>query len=783
MSRRNAARALRALRVGGVVGAVAVLVASAAAWVVPLPAALVTRPSVAVIDAQGAPFHVFLSEDEKWRLPVDLDTVDARFLAALFAFEDERFAWHPGVDPIAIVRAALSNARAGRVVSGGSTITMQLARLVEPRPRTVTSKAIEVLRAVQLEARLGKRRVLELYLARAPFGRNLEGIETASWTLFSHSARSLSAAEIAVLLALPQRPVERAPHPSHVDVLRAARDDVARRLVAAGVFTAQDAEEVSAAAVPTGFKPLPRRAAHAAVWLRALRPDRVRIETTLDARVQRIAEQAFAVERERAARDGIYGGALVVVEHATGAVRGLVGGYDFLAARDGAQIPAFATPRATGSTLKPFIYAEAIDTGLVLPETLVEDIPRAYGSYVPHNFDGGFDGEVRLEDALSRSLNLPFVNLLHELGTERFLGTLRQMGVRSLVEEPGHYGLSVAAGSLEMTPLELAGMFAMLANGGAAHPVHVEPRATMDSAPEPVRVLSPGAAWLTRRALSLRDRPDFPSRGREPNQLRAIHWKTGTSFHHRDAWAAGSGPAYTVVVWQGNLDRTPSVHLVGASAAAPLLFDVLESLASTDDALVDTDVPSDLMQVEVCALSGRVPGPACEHTRIALARAQRVPTERCGFHDEVETDVATGLRVLPGCRAGKTTRTDVATVWPAPVRRFLNARFRGMPRAPSLHPDCVRDDTAAPRILSPVSGVTMLMVPGLAVDRQEVPFEASGSGTLSWYVDGEHVGDAPADERLWWTPTLGAHRVVAMDERGRRAHVALDVSSPDAIAP
>ena len=775
----------RGVRVLGLIGLGLLALGVVCVWAVPLPVALLARPSTVVRDREGAPLSVFLSPDDKWRLPVRIAEVDERYVRALFAFEDSRYPLHPGVDPLALARAAFANLRAGRVVSGGSTITMQLVRLVEPRPRTMSSKVVEALRAVQLQLRLGKQRVLELYLARAPYGRNLEGIETASWTLFQHSARALSPEEIAVLLALPQRPVERAPSPAHVEVLRHARAAVADRLVDAGVFSAVDRTAVTAAAVPTGFAALPRRAPHASVWLRAQHADNDVIETTIDARAQKIAEQVMASAQTTAQRDGIFGGAIVVVEHNTGLVRALVGGFDFKGDTPGAQIPAFATPRASGSTLKPFLYAQAIEEGRVLPDTLVEDVPRSFGAYAPRNFDGGFDGEVRLEDALSRSLNLPFVDLLQDIGIERFLGSLRQMGVRSLVDNAGHYGLSVAAGSLELTPLELAGLFVTLAHGGEALPLRVVGQGGEAAHDEELadahasRIYSRGAAYLTRRALSIRDRPDFPTRGRSQDELHAVHWKTGTSFGHKDAWAAGSGPRYTVVVWQGNLDRRPSVHLVGAAAAAPLLFDVLEGLAATNDPVVDASPPKDLVPVELCALSGRLPGPACRHTRVALARAAKVPVQRCPFHDEVETEVTTGLRVLPGCRIGKDTRVDVATRWPAPVRRFLQERLRALPKAPSLHPDCGADDGAAPRIVSPVAGISLLLVPGLAADRQEVPFEAAAAGPLAWYVDGVHLGDAAADEKLWWTPALGAHVVVAMDERGRRARVALEVLSPE----
>lgn len=743
----------------------------------PLPERLDLGGSTTVLFGDGSVAHVFLSPDEKWRVPVRVEDVDPAYIDALLSVEDARFRWHPGVDPIALGRAALQNLVAGRVVSGASTLSMQLARLCHPRPRRLASKVLEAGRALQLEVRLSKDELLGAYLTHVPYGRNLEGVEAASLAYFGHSADALQPAEIATLIAVPQDPNHRFPSPANAERLRLARDEVATRLVAAGIFEDRPAllEEILATPVPTALRPQPRQAVHAARWMRG-RSGGWTIETTLDRGVQSLVERILAEQRGRAQRQGIENAGIVVADWRTGELRALVGGFDFWADRDGAQIPSFIVPRSPGSTLKPLLYARAVERGLVLPETLVSDVPMAWGNYRPVNFDGQWSGLVRLEEALSRSLNMPFVRLLAAMGVERFISDLDTLGVRSLRRDPGRYGLSLVVGGVELSPLELAGIYTAIADGGRSRPLHWRPDA---SPPPAVQALAPGAAWLSRRALRLRDRPDFPSRQSLAAMPRNIHWKTGTSFGFRDAWAVGSGGRYTVVVWLGNLNNRGTVHLVGAEAAAPLLFDILEGL---DDGLKgEADpMPDDLGLVEVCALSGRVPTEACRERRRAPALRSRVPTATCPYHREIEVDRATGLRVGPGCRDGRVVERRVVVELPAEVRRWLRAPWSAE-GPPPWAPGCGGGEGSGPKISSPAPGAVALLIPGLSPTEQEVPMEAdsgASSAALSWFVDGAFLGTAASAERVWWAPSVGVHEIVVMDEAGRSDHRSLVVRAP-----
>ena len=763
-----------------------------AALSTPLPERLGSAPSQVVKDRQGVTLHVFLAPDERWRIPVAIDEVDPDYLVALSRYEDRRFASHLGVDPLAIGRAAILNVASGQIVSGGSTITMQLVRLLEPRPRTLRSKAIEALRAVQLELRLSKREILEAYLQFTSYGRNVEGLEAGALSCFGHSAQALSPTEIATLLAIPQNPVVRYPSPRNAERLRAARDEIAQFLLQRDALPRGFGQEVSddellatvtSSPVPPHLRAMPRRAPHAAWWLREQAPAAVqRIETTLDRGAQQAVEDRLESARAGLERRGIRHGAVVVVDHRSMEVRALGGNLSFWQGGEGSQIPAFAVPRSPGSTLKPFLYALAIDRGIALPDFLVPDIPVTFGSYTPRNYDGRFDGLVGLESALSRSLNVPFVNLAGEVGVESFLSRLRRMGATSLVPEPGHYGLSVAVGGVELTPIELAAIYATLARGGAAQELTWlrSPPSDADDVEED-QVLSPGSAWLTRRALALRDRPDFPDRRKLGAVPRAIHWKTGTSTGRRDAWAVGSGPTYTVAVWMGNLDNEPSSHLVGSEAAGPLLFDLLEELHRGARAPADP-APFDLREVTVCSYSGHPPSAACPQHKRVLARHTSVPTTECPFHVTVDVDRETGLALAPHCRQGRTFETRTFVRWPSSVRRWVRSRHQQLPEPPQLAEGCSPPSGGRPpAILNPPAGHVALIVPGLAATSQQVPLEAEATGAerLTWFVDGELLAAAPADERVWWTPSSGRHEILVADGRGRSSKRWLEVRVRD----
>lgn len=754
---------------------------------VPLPDRLDAEDSTVVEWSDGRAAHVFLSKDDRWRIPVDLSRIDSDYTRALVALEDERYWWHPGVDPLAVLRAAYSNATEGRVVSGASTITMQLVRLLEPRPRTLRSKLVESLRAIQLEMRLSKREILEAYLSYVPYGRNVEGVTTASHLYFDKAPDALSGDEIATLLAVPQDPSRRHPDAENRGRLRRARNAIAGRLVDADALPREAGgrpigrsalvEQIERTSVPDELGTLPREIPHAARWLRKKGPDERRIETTLDRNTQRTAEDLLRTRRARLQGQEIHNAAVVVAEHQTGAVHALIGNFDFDDRPHAGQIPGFDVPRSTGSLLKPFIYASAIDRGLAAPSHLVVDVPTTFGGYRPRNFRSSYRGLVELEEALSQSLNIPFVELLSEIGLKSFLNDLQRFGVQQFYRPADEFGLSVAVGGMELTPLDVAALYALLARDGVPAQLHATPFDSKKTGAEDGKLVD-GAAWLTRRALRKRDRPDFPARKRSSNVPTGIHWKTGTSARNRDAWSAGSGPRYTAVVWAGNFDTARSPALVGARTAGPILFDILEALEDRGDS-EDPEAPESLVDVEVCALSGHRPTEACPNRQTVRMPESSVATETCPYHVERDVDPKTGLALGPSCRSEFDSTTKSFVQIPARASRWLDGRLGTLARPPKYRTDCRPSARgASPAVENPPPNRDLVLIPGMDRSDQQVPLEARApnhGATLHWFVDGRFLGTVDSGERLWWTPRPGRHDIVVMDESGRSDRRQLEV--------
>ncbi|MQX36489.1 penicillin-binding protein 1C [Roseospira navarrensis] len=536
-------------------------------------------PALTVTARDGAVLRAFLSPDETWRLPTTRADVDPLYLRMLMAYEDARFGWHPGVDPLAVIRATGQAVVHGRVVSGASTLTMQAARLLEPRPRTLPSKLVEMARALQLTAHLGRDGVLDAYLTLAPFGGNIEGVRAAALAWWGKAPRRLTPGQAALLVALPQDPNGLRPD-RHPEAARAARAKVLWRMVEAGVLTARQAREAEAEPLPTLRRPLPLLAPHLARHLIAARApdDPPAVRTTLDAALQARAETL--VRAHAAALGPRLSIAALAVEAETGAVRAWVGSPDLLdTARLGA-IDMVRAVRSPGSALKPLIYGMAFEDGVLHPLTTIDDRPVRFGDgYAPGNFGFAHYGRVTAAEALRWSLNVPAVAVLDRVGPLRFAARLATAGVTPRRQGGlGRPGLPLALGGLGVTLEELVGLYAALATDGRRRVVHAVPGAGGTEADEAARVLSPAAAWQVRSVLA--DAP--PATGFAPDAAtrggRTVAFKTGTSYGFRDAWAVGLDGGHIIGVWVGRADGTPVPGHIGRDTAAPLmraLFDLL----------------------------------------------------------------------------------------------------------------------------------------------------------------------------------------------------------------
>lgn len=535
------------------------------------------QPSIVVSDRDGVMLRAFTAPDGAWRLPVRSIDVDPLYLRMLLAYEDQRFASHPGVDPLAVLRAAAQWAGEGRIVSGASTLTMQVARLLEPRPRGLGAKLLQMARALQLEAHCTKDEILDLYLALAPFGGNLEGVRAASLAYFGKEPRRLTEAEAALLVALPRAPERLRPDRDRPAAL-AARNEVLARVAARGVITGDDARQAAAEILPGARLAFPFLAPHLADRLvRSVDAVDGEIRAALDAGMQAAIEDVLRRRVQAFGADA--SAAVVVLHHPTMELRAYAGAPDYFDARRHGMIDMAAAVRSPGSTLKPFIYALAFDALLVHPDTLISDTARAFGDYTPANFDGGFHGDVTAREALQRSLNLPAVLLLDRLGPVAFDAALRRVGVTLRFDRRhGPPTLPLALGGVGITLEELVRLYAALPNGGVVRPVlQLRDPAAKDSGDAGVRLFGPAAAWYTARILEGVAPPaGRAAAGRVPGLT--VGFKTGTSYGYRDAWAVGTAGDYTVGIWVGRPDGTPCSDCVGIQAAAPLLFNIVDLL-------------------------------------------------------------------------------------------------------------------------------------------------------------------------------------------------------------
>jgi penicillin-binding protein 1C len=749
----------------------------------PLPTPASDSPTLTVLAADGTPLRAWPGDDGAQRHPTTPEAVSANYVQALLHYEDRWFYWHPGVNPVALARAAWQWARHGRIVSGGSTLTMQVARLVDERAagRSVPAKLRQIARALQLELHCSKHEILTLYLNLAPMGGPLEGVETASRAYLGKGAADLSKAEAALLVALPQSPTRLRPDRA-VASAQAARDKVLARMQTLGVWSAAD---VADAKLERVFAP-PLRAR----WLAPLAAERLRqearrqgqapalIQSTLDASLQARLEQLLT-DRLNTLPDAVSMAALVV-DNRSLEVRGYVGSADFTDARRGAHVDMVRARRSPGSTLKPFLYAMALDEGLIHSESLLIDAPQNFGGYAPGNFQADFSGPVSVSEALQRSLNVPAVDLLDRLGPERFAGRLRHAGVKLRMPANAAPNLSLILGGGSTTLEELVGAYTALAREGMAG----RPRLTPGAPLQETRLMSEGAAFIVREILENGGRPGSPFR--ESGQR--VAWKTGTSFGFRDAWALGVTDRYTFGVWIGRPDGTPNPGHFGANSAAPLLRDLAAALGPGESRqqLGPRRQPDSVAAVAICWPQGQAESATeqgqCLQRRSAWALDGAVPPT---LPDRLRPGplaepvwVLAGQRVQPGC-APQAERIP-AVRWPALLGPFLDAEQRHpMERLP-WRPDCAPREPVANRLrvvgLEP--GTVLRPAPGQA----EVTLRLQAIGAqqgVTWLLDGQWMAasESAAAAQTLRVNRAGVHRLTVMDGLGRWARVEFQLAN------
>ncbi len=750
-----------------------------------------------VLAADSSVLHAFLSRDDKWRLYTEQTEVTPTLRRALLFKEDRWFDYHPGVNPLAVARAGFRNLTSGRRTSGASTLTMQVARLLEPKARTYGGKLREMARALQLEWHFSKDEILQLYLNLAPYGSNIEGLKSAAMLYFQKSPRLLSLAEVTTLAVVPNHP-NRLRLGQNNPAVRAERDRWLRRFAEAGLFEDQTIADALREPLTVRRHEARRLAPHLSRRLVAEHPNAPILRSTLRPVTQARAEALVRNAVQRLRLRGIRNAAVLVLNNQTRTVEAYVGSADFNDLTDGGQVDGVTAVRSPGSTLKPLLYATAYDRGLLTPQTVIADVPVSYHGYAPENFDRQFHGPVTAHFALANSLNVPAVRILKDVGTSAFVEQLKKAGFESVKKAGPKLGLSLILGGCGVTLEELTNLFAAFARGGKweqaslfGTPSHdaVIPslrgtfrgrngttrkstakdpsQAQDDSALE--ALVSPEAAYLVTRTLSQITRPDLPDHYEYTYRLPKIAWKTGTSFGKRDAWSIGYNARYTVGVWVGNFSGQGVPELSGAAIATPLLFDVFNVVDYNAPAR-GFGVPKGLAMRKVCAVSGLVPADFCEHQILDYQLPGISKTAVCDHLRPVFVNAAATLSYCTRCRPDTGAVRRLYPNLAPDLLAWYDTKRVPYQKIPPHNPACTRlfdQAESGPLIVDPVDGseffVTKTGNQQLAL-RCQTP---NGVSTVFWYVNDRLLRRADPGETVFFRPQPGRLKISCTDDQGR----------------
>ncbi len=732
----------------------------------PVPLRQSVATATAIYAGNGTLLRLALASDQQYRLWVPLAEIEPRLVEAVQLYEDRWFDWHPGINPVALVRAVIATYGNGQR-QGASTITMQLARRLYKIPsQTPGGKLRQVMAALWLEARYGKREILEAYLNLAPYGGNIEGVGAASLIYFHKRARDLTLPEVLALAVIPQNPRKRGGMTSEKNPrpeLQQARTRLTQIWLAMHPQDRQYQTELHAPVHLSSTAGLPFRAPHVTDHLLRTASES-EIWSTLDLRLQTSMERILHQFVENHRGVGVNNVSAMLLDHRSGEVRALVGSADYFNREINGQVNGTQAKRSPGSTLKPFIYGLALDQGLLHPLTVLKDAPVTFGPFSPENFDGRFIGPVTAQDALVRSRNVPAVAVTTKLKQPSLHGFLKQAGVARLASEQ-HYGLALALGGGELTMEELARLYQMLAQRGTMLPVRYQrPGSQVAAKPEQTRLLSEEAAFITLEMLKTNPRPDTGEIAAP-----AVAWKTGTSWGFRDAWTAGVLGPYVLVVWVGNFDGSSNPAFVGIQTAAPLFFKIVDSLRGQklDSGWVEAPQPNNVTRIEICTASGDLPNDLCKDRSNTWFIPGKSPIRISRLHRAVNFDTRNGQ---PTCEQGVHIRTEIYEFWGSDMQRLF--REAGMPRRqPPPMPQCDRADAdagEAPSMTSPNRGATYTLRLSKMVPIALRASATASDATLYWFANGGLIGKSRAADALGWLPGApGRYQVRVIDAEGR----------------
>lgn len=756
-----------------------------------LPSPLFTvRTSTVLEDHSGALLSARIADDGQWRFPVT-NQVPPKFISSIIQFEDRSFYYHPGVNPLALARATIQNIKAGKIKSGGSTLSMQVIRLSRnKRKRTFIEKCIEIIQAIRLEIRYSKQEIMALYASNAPFGSNVIGIDAASWRYFGRGAETLSWAEAATLAVLPNAPSLIYPGKNQNRLL-IKRNRLLDQLCKAGIIDKETAELGKQEDLPGKPHSIPQHAAH--LLQRAAQEGHrgERIRSTVDIHLQQRANEIIENYHKILKANEIHNACALVMEVNTGNVLAYVGNTDNNGKPEyDGDVDIINAPRSTGSILKPFLFASMLNDGEILPNTLIPDIPTQIAGYVPQNYNVTFDGAVPAKRALARSLNIPAVRMLQNYGIEKFNYNLKKIGMTTLRFTPDHYGLSIILGGAEGRIWDIAAMYASMArilnhytvyNGSYDRkdfhsPVYMhqpKQKPELEKAP----LLSAASIYLTFQAMVEVARPDEDASWKLFTSSRKIAWKTGTSFGFRDGWAVGLTPTHVVAVWVGNADGEGRPGLTGIQTAAPILFEIF-SLLKPGGWFIP---PYDEMKKEViCHQSGCKATDICEPKDTMWIQLSGSHSEPCKYHRLVHLDPSGKYRVNSNCADVSNMQHVSWFVLPPAIEwyyKFKNPHYKELP---PLGKGCEASGLHVMEIIYPKQLSKIYVPVELDGNMGKTVFQVAHrnyNATLYWHLDGKYIGTTQNVHQMGLAPEEGPHQLTLVDEEGESITAPFEIIS------
>jgi len=733
-----------------------------------------------LVSPDGTLLAATIADDEQYRFPPS-DNVPEKFAQCILLFEDRHFYRHPGVNLLSIIRAARNNIRAGRIVEGGSTITMQTVRLYRKgRSRTFPEKFLEALLALRLEAGSSKSEILSMYISNAPFGGNVVGLDAAAWRYYGRSPADLSWAESAALAVIPNSPALVFPGRNPGE-LKQKRDYVLKKLLEHGHMDSLTYSLSLTEPLPGKPEPLPQWAHH--LLMRSIDEGNSgkTITTTLDPVLQ---EQAFGIlnhHHKRLTGNQIHNAAILVLDVKTGHVLAYLGNTP--GKLHGNYVDIITAPRSTGSILKPLLYARMLHNGMILPHTLVADIPTKIGNYSPKNFQPSYDGAIHASRAISRSLNIPAVRMLQQYGVERFHYDLQKLGLTHITRSPDNYGLTLILGGAEASLWDLAGIYAAMARTlnnyrqyqGRYDRSNYRPpqylKGKGDSSSEELvghSMLDAAAIYFCIEAMKEVARPDELAGWQYFSSSRSIAWKTGTSFGHRDAWAIGLNPKYVVAVWAGNASGEGRPNLTGVSTAAPILFDIFGLLEQTPQFEKPVD---DMVSAIICRHSGHLATRFCSPTDTILIPARGIETGPCPYHQLIHTNASGTYRVTDKCIPVSEVVTRSQFVLPPVMEWYYKNNNPFYKPLPPYMPECNIGSNDNPMaMIYPRLNKTEIKLPlDFSGEYTEAVFEAihrHDNATIYWHLNEKYLGETHSFHKMALNPPEGDHLLTLVDDEG-----------------